>query len=146
MKKLYLDMNVYNRPLDDQSQPRVRLETIAILSILKAVKEKKFGLIWSFMHEYENSLNPFDDIRLEIALTSSLVSYQVHIHEDILQTAKKLEAAGIKPRDAMHFACAQRGKADFFLTCDDKLLKKAALTKQKIQVMNPVDFFRSEVK
>ncbi len=28
--RIYLDINIYNRPFDDQSQVRIRLETIAI--------------------------------------------------------------------------------------------------------------------
>jgi len=33
--KVYLDTSVYNRPFDDQSQIRIRLETEAFLSILE---------------------------------------------------------------------------------------------------------------
>jgi hypothetical protein len=38
MKKIYLDMNIYNRPYDDQTQVRIKLETIAIFEILNAMK------------------------------------------------------------------------------------------------------------
>ncbi len=47
MKKLYLDMNVYNRPFDDQFQIRIRLEAMAINALLKI-------------------MNPIDFIRLEV--------------------------------------------------------------------------------
>jgi hypothetical protein len=33
--KVYLDTSVYNRPFDDQSQTRIRLEAEAFLSIIE---------------------------------------------------------------------------------------------------------------
>ena len=146
MKRLYLDMNIYNRPFDDQSQVRIRLETIATYAILKTIKEKRFTLLWSFMLEFENSLNPYEDIKMEIGMASSLALEYIDMAEDILITAKELELKEIKPRDAMHLACAIKGSADFFLTCDDKLIKKARFIKDEIDIMNPIDFIRLEVK
>ncbi len=145
MKRLYLDMNIYNRPFDDQSQIRIRLETIATCSVLKMIKEREFTLVWSFMLEFENSLNPYEDVRMEIEMASSLASEYVNMVEAILTIAKNLESKGIKPRDAVHLACAIKGKADYFLTCDDKLIGKAHFTKRDIVTMNPIDFTRLEV-
>lgn len=45
MLKLYLDVNIYNRPFDDQIEARIRLETIAIFSILQKIKSGDFGLL-----------------------------------------------------------------------------------------------------
>ena len=146
MKKLYLDMNIYNRPFDDQSQVRIRLETIAIYAILKTIKEKRYSLLWSFMLEFENSLNPDEDIKVEIQMASSLALELINMTDDILIAAKSLESKGIKPRDAIHVACAIKGGADFFLTCDDKLIRKSQLIKDKIIIINPIDFIRVEVK
>lgn len=146
MKRLYLDMNIYNRPFDDQSQVRIRLEAISTYAILKTIKEKRFSLLWSFMLEFENSLNPYEDIRIEIEMAALLSAEHINMTDDILITAKSFESKGIKPRDAMHVACAVKGKADYFLTCDDKLIRKSQLIKDKIIIMNPIDFIRLEVK
>jgi len=54
MSRIYFDMNIYNRPFDDQSQVRIRLETIAIFSILQKIKNKELTLLWSFMIEPES--------------------------------------------------------------------------------------------
>ena len=145
MKRLYLDMNIYNRPFDDQSQLRIRLETIAIHSILKMIREKKFTLLWSFMLEYENSLNPFEEIMMEIKMTSALASEYIASAKDVLKHAKEFELKGIKPRDAIHLACSIKGKAGYFLTCDDKLIKKAPTIKTETAIINPLDFIRMEV-
>lgn len=146
MKKLYLDMNIYNRPFDDQSQVRIKLETIAINAILKMIKDGKFKLLWSFMLEFENSLNPYDDVRMEIEMTSKLASEYVNMSDEILEAAKEMESVGVKPRDAIHLACAVKAKTDWFLTCDDKLIKKGRLIKEGVIIINPVDFVRSEVR
>jgi hypothetical protein len=54
-------MNVYNRCFDDQNQLRIRLETAAIEGIFALAEGKRLALIWSFMLDYENSLNPHED-------------------------------------------------------------------------------------
>lgn len=138
--RIYLDMNIYNRPFDDQSQVRIRLETIAIFSILQKIKNKELTLLWSFMIDYENSLNPHDDIRQEIEMAASLAFESVTPDETILNDAKEFESKGIKPRDSMHLACALKGKAEYFLTCDDKLIRKAIALDMNIKIINPLRF------
>ena len=43
---------------------------------------------------------------------------------------------GIKGLDALHLACAERLKADYFVTCDDRIIRKYTGT---IVVVNPVE-------
>lgn len=133
-------MNIYNRPFDDQSQVRIRLETIAIFSILQKIKNKELTLLWSFMIDYENSLNPYDDVRQEIEMAASLAVESATPDEFILTAAKELETKGIKPRDSIHLACALKGKSEYFLTCDDKLLKRASALDINIKIINPLRF------
>ncbi len=140
MQTLYLDTNIYNRPFDDQMEVRIRLETIAVFSILQKIKNGDFILLWSFMIEYENSLNPFDDVKLEIDMASSLANKIITHNEEIYHVAKKFEPKGIKPRDALHLACALKGKADYFITCDDKIVKKASALGISLNVRNPIRF------
>lgn len=52
---------------------------------------------------------------------------------------------GLLAKDAIHLACACYMDADFFLTCDDRLIKQAKRLKLEIVVMNPVDYIRQEV-
>ena len=42
-------------------------------------------------------------------------------------TARRIETCGLMGMNAMHIACAEKAKADFFVTCDDKLIKKFPL-------------------
>jgi len=36
--RVYLDTSVYNRPFDDQTQPRIWLETLALVLILQMIE------------------------------------------------------------------------------------------------------------
>jgi len=46
--KIDLDNCCYNRPFDDQSQMKTRLETEAKLYIQSGIREKKYSLVWSY--------------------------------------------------------------------------------------------------
>ncbi|MDR2584991.1 MAG: hypothetical protein LBC84_02035 [Prevotellaceae bacterium] len=65
--RIYLDNCYFNRPYDDQSQSRVRLETQAKLHIQKMVFEREVELAWSYVLKFENSRNPFASKKHAIA-------------------------------------------------------------------------------
>jgi len=44
--------------------------------------------------------------------------------------------------DAVHLACAEIFDCDFFVTWDDKLIKKANRLNLKLDVCNPVNFIQ----
>jgi hypothetical protein len=44
--------------IDDQNQLRIRLETAAVEGIFELAEGGALELAWSFMLDYENSLNP----------------------------------------------------------------------------------------
>lgn len=53
----------------------------------------------------------------------------LEISDEVGVLANSLETLGISPMDAVHLALASTAQADFFTTCDDRLLRKAqALT------------------
>lgn len=58
---IYLDACCLNRPFDDQSQDRIRLETEAVLSILNRCLLGEWQLIGSEALDYEISKMPDDD-------------------------------------------------------------------------------------
>ena len=47
-------------------------------------------------------------------------------------------------KDAIHFACARFIKADYFLSCDNRLVSQAKNLELKMTVLNPVDYIRKE--
>ena len=52
--------------------------------------------------------------------------------------ANHFVSLGVKAKDALHAASAIEGKADYFITTDDKFLKKLVGNKM-IKAVNPLD-------
>ena len=138
---VYLDNCMFNRPFDDQTQIRIRLEAEAKLYIQDKIKSKGIELIWSYILEIENSQNPHDERRIAIQKWKNLSTIKIVENTKILANANQLLKSGIKPKDALHVASAVEGKADYFLTTDDKLL--SGINRSKIiEVLNPVDYIK----
>jgi hypothetical protein len=70
--KVYLDTSVYNRPFDDQTQPRIWLETLAFAVILQMIEAGSVTLVTSSVLEYENNRSPFQLRRNWVTRCSSL--------------------------------------------------------------------------
>ncbi len=47
-------------------------------------------------------------------------------------------------KDAIHLACALYIKADYFLSCDNRLVSQANKLGLKMKILNPVDYVRME--
>jgi predicted nucleic acid-binding protein len=139
--KLYLDICCFNRPFDDQSDIRIRLEAEAKLAIQQDIRGAKYQLVWSYILDYENSKNPFAERREQIA------NWRRYAKEDIVETieiiagARSLHERGLKKMDSLHVACAIAAGAGWFLTTDDGILKKAGLI-DLIKVTDPIGFIR----
>ena len=121
--RIYLDNCVFNRPFDDQSHLRVRLETEAKLYIQAKIKQREMELVWSYILDFENRQNPFQERKRAIAQWKGLATALIPESPDLLETASELLTRGINPKDALHVASAIKGEADYFLSTDDKLLK-----------------------
>ncbi|HPG59977.1 MAG TPA: PIN domain-containing protein, partial [Candidatus Wallbacteria bacterium] len=62
--------------------------------------------------------------------------------EKVLKIAERLECEGIKAYDALHLACAEALDAEFFITCDDKLIKRY---RGSMRVADPVNFVHETI-
>ncbi|MDR3402976.1 MAG: PIN domain-containing protein [Chthoniobacter sp.] len=122
--RLYLDTSVLNRPFDNQRQPRIWLETLAFSLVLSLVETGEAELISSPIHTLENSRSPLAVRRLWVDRCLRLASHTVTLTDAIRTRAQELAVSGQKPLDALHLACAEAAKADCFLTCDDRLIKR----------------------
>ena len=137
--KIYLDNCSFNRPFDDQSSMRVKLETEAKLFVQEKILIGKLQLIWSHILEYENMQNPFIERRNAIIEWKEIAAENIGGAKNVVARASEFTLHGVKSKDALHIACAIEGKAEYFLTTDDNLLNKLAKTKELI-VINPVNF------
>jgi len=136
--RLYLDNCAFNRPFDDQSHIRIRLEAEAKLYIQERIKEGKVDLVWSYILDIENDQNPFEEKRSAIERWKKLAVVDIEETDTLKEMANSFVAYGIKAKDALHVAAAIEGNADFFITTDDRPLKKLAEI-AKIQAANPID-------
>ena len=135
--RIYLDNCALNRPFDDQSHIRIRLESEAKLFIQEKIKNGEIKLIWSYILDIENDQNPFEEKRLAIERWKRLAVVDIEENESLIERASQFAATGVKAKDALHAASAIEGKAEFFVTTDDRLLKKLA-DLQEVRALNPI--------
>jgi len=141
--QIYLDTCVYNRPFDDQTQPRVWLETLAFSIILQMVEEGSVVLVTSAVIAYENSQNPDTLARSWVERCVQLAQRDQPIDEAIQQRAIELEQHGLRALDALHVACAEAAKVDYFITCDDRLRQRYRRSFGTLQICTPVEFVQN---
>lgn len=138
MAKIYLDTSVYNHPFDDQTQPKIFLESQAVAIILQMVEANMIELVSSSVLEYENSRNPYPIKQKAMNRYLRMAGFRQQVTESIRQRSEQLEHNGVKAVDALHVASAEASESDYFITCDKRLINRCAnLT---IKVINPVDF------
>ena len=141
--RIYLDNCCFNRPFDDQRQIRVRLEAEAKLDVQGRILRRELDLVWSYIVDFENQANPFDERRVAIHQWRARAVADVDETPDILFQANEFVKAGLRPKDALHLACAHDANCDVLLTTDDHLLRLGkGLT--AVRVMSPVDFVVGE--
>lgn len=140
--KVYLDASALNRPFDDQSVDRNRLESEAVLVILQNVERGDLQLVSSSALLYETIRSPLIDRREYVASYLELATVFVALDETIRARARQLTRQRVAAVDALHLACAERGGADWFITCDDQILGRAhrRALKAGMRVSSPVEF------
>jgi len=143
---VYLDLCVYNRPFDDQTQPRIMMETLGVIIIMALVSSGEIKTINSFALEYENLKNPELETKMIVYDMLQSASQFVKYSESIQKLAENLEPTGMMGIDALHLACADQVDAEFFITCDDNLIKRAHRTsKINVKVISILEFIFKEV-
>ena len=111
-----------------------------------------FGIVVDFLfsHQYhalviayENSRNPQILQQNWISKTTKLAYHVQPVDPTIRERALNLESSGVKALDALHIACAEEANADYFITCDDRLIRRyLSLDQQKILGLTPTEFVR----
>lgn len=128
-----------NRPFDEQSHLRIRLETEAKLTIQEEIRRGTFQLVWSYILDYENGKNPFQERKEQIVKWKKYAATDIEENAEIIEAAILLNTQGLQKMDALHIACASFAKADYFLTTDDKVANKASAV-TGVKIIDPIDF------
>ena len=144
MIRIYLDACCLNRPFDDQTQTRIRLEAEAVLMILTQCETSNWEWIGSEALVWEIKQTPDPERQRRVQSLVSHVHHSVPIGTSEVERAGELEAWGIAAFDALHLACAESDGADVLLTTDDKLLRRSAARAAElyVRVANPLTWLR----
>jgi predicted nucleic acid-binding protein len=139
--RLYLDSCCLNRPFDDLSQIRVRLEAEAVEWILEESRTKRFTIVSSDYLSLELIRNPDPAKRAESLAMTQYAGLHLAASEAVARRAAEVESIGISGFDALHIAAAEAAGCDYLVTTDDGLLKKSRRHSSQIaiEVLNPID-------
>ena len=138
--KIYLDNCILQRPLDDQTQPRIFLESQVVSEIFSLCESGELGLIASEILEIEVNKTPNPKRKKLAQKVLALAIDKILTTKEIINRAAEFEKRGFAAFDALHLASAEAAQADYFCTCDDKFLKRAkAQNDVQIRVCNPLE-------
>jgi predicted nucleic acid-binding protein len=146
--KLYLDACCLNRPFDDQSQDRIRLETEAVLLIIQRCLDQEWTWYGSEVLTFELEQIPDADRWQKVRYLAKYIHTLIRLDSGITTRAQELSGIGISAFDALHIACAEEAVVDVFLTTDDRLIKLADRYPGRIQVRicNPLPWISEVMK
>ncbi len=145
--RVYLDVCCLNRPFDDQSQERIRLESEAVVLILKRFETGSVQWISSEVIDFEIEQIPDPERKRRVQLLISHAHHTIQLESLDIARGQELEARGFSTYDALHLACAERAGVDVFLTTDDRLVKRALRSSEQlsIQVANPLVWLAEDI-
>jgi predicted nucleic acid-binding protein len=131
---VYLDICALKRPFDDARSERIRREADAVARIFEKVENGSIQLVVSPAHRFENNRNPREDRRLATDLWLRKAARSVDATPGIDERARLLASFGFGPLDALHLAFAEKAEARWFVTTDDRLLKRAFEQRDQVRV------------
>jgi len=134
--RIYLDCCCFNRPFDDQSDARVRLESEAVLTIIDKCEMGTWRFLKSDVLFDEISAITAPLRKHRILTLYAVAAEDVPLNDAIVSRAKELTAYNIKPYDALHLASAEYARADVFLTVDKKLVNQSQRAGLTVKVYN----------
>ena len=138
---LYLDSCCFNRPFDDFSQIRVRLEAEAVEWILEESRTGRFTVVTSDYLTLELLRNPDPVKRANTLAMTEYSGIHVPVLKSVAARASWIESLGITSFDALHTAAAESAGCDYLVTTDDDLIKKSKRHQSQLMIsfLNPID-------
>ncbi len=124
--RIYFNTSALNRPLDNLSSERVRLEAEAVVALLAAVEDGIVTWIGSDYLDFEVEQDPDGERVRRVGSLLGLVNTRVEMTDELAARARNLERSGLRGLDALHVASAEAGGADLLVTTDDRMVRRAA--------------------
>lgn len=144
MSRIYLDACCLNRPFDDQSQERIRLEAEAVILILSRLQKGDWHWLGSEVLHFEIEQIPDLERSTRVGVLLRAVHSTVRLENRVVKRGQEMQDMGFHAMDALHLASAEVGNADVFLTTDDHVIRLACRCsgQLRIQVKNPLTWLR----
>ena len=115
---IYMDCCCLNRPSDDQTQEKIRIESDVIIAILSKCFYGSWKLIGSDIIEYEIMKTPDINKKNRALDLYKINKENVATNEVIIKRANEIQGYGIKPIDSLHYASAEYRNVNVLLTVD----------------------------
>lgn len=140
MATIYLDACCLNRPFDDQTQDRVRLESEAVLLILGRIHTGDWRWIGGEVLEAETARNPDRERAHRVAVLLQGAAETVALDSQVEERGRELEGLGFGAFDALHVAAAERANVDVFFATDDRLVRHGQRYEDpiRVRIANPL--------
>jgi hypothetical protein len=141
--RVYLDMCCLKRPFDDQSHPRIHLESEAVLALLGA-PEGKVEFLRGAALDLENDQNPLVQRAARVRQWLEALPSLNAAEDGLANRVKDLITLGFKNLDALHLASAELLGTDALGICDDRFLATARrhASALNVRVVSPIDLIR----
>jgi hypothetical protein len=102
MSKIYMDVCCWNRPFDDQTQARVRLEAEAVLAVVSEIERGHSQLLHSEVVDLEIANAPGLQRRERLQTLVPSRHQYVRYDQGISTRALEMERRGFAGIDALH--------------------------------------------
>lgn len=141
--KIYLDLCAIQRPLDTPDHVRIILESEAILGVIALCEARQLEIFSSEALLYEGLQSSLPIRREHTFAVLSKATSILTVSNQVKLQAENIMKYSIKPLDALHLALAESGKADYFCTCDDRLLRNAKqISFLTFKLVSPVELIQ----
>ena len=139
--KIYMDVCCFNRPFDDQTQDKMRIESDAILAILSRCMSGEWQLLSSEALDIEIEKIRDKWKKSKVDELYKLAEEKIMLNDEIIKRAFEIQNFGLKSFDSLHVASAEYLKADIFLTTDRNLVRATGRLKLDTKTANPLNWF-----
>lgn len=115
---------------------------------MKQCQSAQWQLITSVALDTELSQTPNLERLANVKLILAVAKIKVLSSRTVENRSRELQQLGFSSYDAAHVASAERGRADAFLSTDDRLIKRAKRNTRLMQVNvdNPVSWLMQSIE
>ena len=143
---IYMDCCCLNRPSDDQTQEKIRIESDVIIAILSKCFYGSWKLIGSDIIEYEIMKTPDINKKNRALDLYKIKEENVAINDIIIKRATEIQRYGLKQIDSLHYAVAEYRNVNVLLTVDKDFINSSKKINSSLKVENPINWFMEEIE